>query len=35
MMGSTWMIEGDIKGYFDNIDHHILAKLIEERIRPD
>lgn len=31
--GTTWIIEGDIKGYFDNIDHNILAKLLEERIK--
>jgi retron-type reverse transcriptase len=35
MMGITWMIEGDIKGYFDNIDHQLLAKLITERLNPD
>jgi group II intron reverse transcriptase/maturase len=35
MTGITWIIEGDITGYFDNIDHHILAKLIQERINPD
>lgn len=29
------MIEGDIKGYFDNIDHEILSSLIKERINPD
>lgn len=26
------MIEGDIKGYFDNIDHNILAKLLKQHI---
>jgi retron-type reverse transcriptase len=25
--GTTWMIEGDIKGYFDNINHHKLAEI--------
>nr|YP_009364339.1 hypothetical protein [Ophiocordyceps sinensis]ARF03419.1 hypothetical protein [Ophiocordyceps sinensis]QDH07253.1 hypothetical protein [Ophiocordyceps sinensis] len=35
MTGITWIIEGDITGYFDNIDHHILAKLIQDRIKPD
>lgn len=29
------MIEGDIKGYFDNIDHQILNKIIEKRLDPD
>jgi len=32
--GITWSVEGDIKGYFDNIDHHILASLIKKHI-PD
>lgn len=31
--GITWMIEGDIKGYFDNIDHHKLASLLQKRIK--
>ena len=31
--GITWMIEGDIKGYFDNIDHHILASLLKKQIK--
>lgn len=35
MVGITWMIEGDIKGYFDNIDHQILNKIIEKRLDPD
>lgn len=26
--GVKWFIEGDIKGFFDNIDHHILEKLL-------
>jgi len=30
--GTSWFIEFDIKGYFDNIDHAILVKLLEERI---
>jgi group II intron reverse transcriptase/maturase len=28
--GVSWIIEGDIKGFFDSIDHQILAKLIEK-----
>lgn len=28
--GLTWMIEGDIKGYFDNVDHEILVRDLEE-----
>nr|AZP40177.1 hypothetical protein [Ulva compressa] len=31
--GITWMIEGDIKGCFDNVDHHILEQLLKKRIR--
>jgi len=31
--GCTWLIEGDIKGYFDHIDHHILETLLEKRIK--
>jgi len=31
--GVTWVIEGDIKGYFDNIDHQILAGLLASRIK--
>jgi group II intron reverse transcriptase/maturase len=27
-----WVIEGDIKGCFDNIDHKILIKLLKQRI---
>jgi len=26
------MIEGDIKGYFDNIDHHVLARILRKYI---
>ena len=31
--GTTWVIEGDIKSYFDNVDHHILAQKLEIYIR--
>ena len=31
--GTKWFIEGDIKGCFDNIDHHVLASLIGEKIK--
>jgi group II intron reverse transcriptase/maturase len=27
-----WIIEGDIEGCFDNIDHHILMRAVEKRI---
>jgi group II intron reverse transcriptase/maturase len=30
--GLTWCIEGDIKGFFDNIDHSVLLKLISRKI---
>ena len=31
--GITWMIEGDIKGCFDNVDHHTLERLLKRRIK--
>lgn len=31
--GLTWCIEGDIKGFFDHIDHTVLLKLISRRIK--
>lgn len=31
--GITWMIEGDIKGFFDNIDHNLLGDLLKSRIK--
>jgi len=30
--GVNWFIEGDIKGFFDNIDHHVLIGLLRKRI---
>ena len=30
--GAKWFIEGDIKGFFDNIDHNILIGILKERI---
>ena len=30
--GASWFIEGDIKGFFDNINHEVLIKILEERI---
>lgn len=30
--GTKWFIEFDIEKYFDNIDHNILMKILEERI---
>jgi group II intron reverse transcriptase/maturase len=31
--GIQWFIEGDIKGCFDNIDHHVLVGLINSKIK--
>lgn len=30
--GINWMVEGDITGFFDNIDHEILIKLLKKKI---
>jgi len=30
--GTKWFIEGDIKGFFDNIHHDILISILKERI---
>lgn len=30
--GAKWFIEGDIKGFFDNIDHNVLISTLRERI---
>ena len=30
--GTKWFIEGDIKGFFDNIDHGVLIDILRERI---
>lgn len=30
--GLTWCIEGDIKGFFDHINHSVLLKLISKKI---
>lgn len=31
----NWFIEGDIKGYFDNIDHNILIGILRKRIKDE
>jgi len=31
--GTKWFIEGDIKGCYDNIDHHILMNILRENIQ--
>lgn len=30
--GAKWYIEGDIKGFFDNINHDVMIKILERRI---
>lgn len=31
--GFSWAIEGDIKGFFDNIDHKVLLSLLNKKIK--
>jgi len=31
--GASWVVEGDIKGCFDNIDHDILLSLLARKIK--
>ena len=33
--GAKWFIEGDIKGFFDNIDHDVLIEIMKGRIADD
>ena len=33
--GVRWFVEGDIEGFFDNIDHHILINLLRENIEDE
>ncbi|GAK84669.1 retron-type RNA-directed DNA polymerase [Vibrio ponticus] len=33
--GVNWIIEGDIKGFFDNISHEILMSTLRERIKDE
>ena len=30
--GTKWFVEGDIKGCFDNVDHHVLTAILRKRI---
>ncbi|HAT92472.1 MAG TPA: group II intron reverse transcriptase/maturase, partial [Sphingobacterium sp.] len=30
--GAKWFVEGDIQGFFDNIDHDVLIGILKERI---
>ena len=34
-IGTKWFIEGDIKGFFDNINHDVLIGILSERITDD
>jgi group II intron reverse transcriptase/maturase len=31
--GTSWVIEGDIKGFFDNINHEIMLNIIKRKIK--
>lgn len=33
--GIRWFIEGDIKAYFDTIDHHVLISILRKRIKDE
>ena len=33
--GSKWFVEGDIKGFFDNINHHTLIGILRKRIEDE
>ena len=33
--GARWFIEGDIKGFFDNIDHGVMISILEKRIHDE
>lgn len=35
MVGVTWMIEGRIKNFFDNIDINTLVNIIKDKLKPD
>lgn len=30
-----WFVEGDIKGFFDNIDHNVMINILRKRIRDE
>lgn len=30
-----WFVEGDIKGFFDNIDHNVMIDILRKRIKDD
>jgi group II intron reverse transcriptase/maturase len=31
-VGTKWFIEGDIKGFFDNIDHEVMLSILREKV---
>src|SRR5258708_24645220 len=31
--GTRWFLEGDIAGYFDNINHDVLMKILGEKLQ--
>ena len=33
--GAKWFVEGDIKGCFDNFDHHVLIGILRKRIEDE
>lgn len=33
--GAKWWVEGDIEGFFDNIDHHILINILRRKIQDE
>lgn len=33
--GAKWWVEGDIEGFFDNIDHHVLVNILRKRIKDE
>ena len=33
--GTKWWVEGDIKGFFDNIDHQVLIDILRRRIKDE
>lgn len=33
--GVTWVVEGDIKGFFDNVNHDVLINILRKKIRDE
>lgn len=34
-IGVKWFVEGDIKGFFDNINHDVMVNILSERIKDE